>query len=1159
DKGRVGIATPSGSVSVDRGSHGLGLRSTDLLGETAASGYDTFLNANSGSRAGRSWLSTSDERNNVLEARDPANMVRGASYTSQLNRLDWFRDARNQLLDFDYDLQGNVTKITYPDGTFEAYTYELGEVKTHRNRRGQTKTYTYNLRGLLTSVVAPDETLTYGYDLRGNQTSANSSITGLITMEYNSRDYMIRIDYPGDQWFEYAYDAVGRRTSSTSSLGTTMIYAYDSVGRIWSITANGAALIAYTYDSAGRLASESRGNGTSTTYSYDVASRVTSVKHYAPGGALQAQYLYSNYDAFGNPRQMTTPAGSWNFTFDSTSQLTSIITPGGVSSNATYDPEGNRLSTVDGGVTTPYSVNNLNQYTAAGNETFTYDPDGNVLTRTIGGQVTGYSWNSSGQLIGISMPNGDVYAFQYDALGRRFKSLKNGVATRFVFDGSSLAGELDGNGVMQVRYLHGSGLVARQDAGAVGYYGFDATGHTRLITGSNGSVLNTYEYSPFGSIASMTETLPNRFRYVGKFGVSDDGAGLYHMGARYYDPVRGRFVSTDPVGLEGGDPSFYRYCGNQPVLRADPSGHFWWWVAVAVANGAVNVGVNGAANAIEGKDFFKDWEWAFAEGSAIGLATSGFAALGHVKKIDTFRKMSRYKNSKIKIGDGSLDMAMKWRSRLDDALISAREFGDDYFNRMFADLTLRNLGIDVINELNQRTIMDSFAENSARERLDGEDTEVINSWDPNEKNGPIGAGTEGWIAPDGTMTYTIRFENLPTATAAAYQVVVTDTLNPNLDISTMSLEDILVGQQTLGNLSGFQEGHFRVPLNGSNLLLDVTVAFDLATRKITWTLKAIDPLTGELPELDGFLPPNDQTGRGEGYVRFTIMPKAATPNGTVITNQGHIKFDLNPIIETNIWSNRIGTAVIDSKVQPLPATSPYIFPVTWTGTVTGGPSIASYDIFVSKDAEPYTLWKDNTTQTVAEFVGEGGRTYRFYSVATTTDGQVEQAPFGPDAQTTTSLMASSVESFVIVDGETLGGGLNELLISDNLYLSVLSNESTNSVVVEVSGRFYGQYAGLSRLRTQVELACSRPGTTQTVMLFNWQSNTWVSLDNRLGTDADQTLTLITNLSKGRFVNAQGQVKARVRWQPINDEEPTQDGWSGRLDRVRWELLPLRGG
>jgi len=100
---------------------------------------------------------------------------------------------------------------------------------------------------------------------------------------------------------------------------------------------------------------------------------------------------------------------------------------------------------------------------------------------------------------------------------------------------------------------------------------------------------------------------------------------------------------------------------------------------------------------------------------------------------------------------------------------------------------------------------------------------------------------------------------------------------------------------------------------------------------------------------------------------------------------------------------------VNSTVNPLPATESSIsFPVSWTGTPgTEDYPIAYYSIYVSNNDAPFTLWKHNTTATSGTFTGVNGDTYRFYSIATDTNGDVQATP-PPQATTTITVPAPAI-------------------------------------------------------------------------------------------------------------------------------------------------------
>jgi RHS repeat-associated protein len=111
------------------------------------------------------------------------------------------------------------------------------------------------------------------------------------------------------------------------------------------------------------------------------------------------------------------------------------------------------------------------------------------------------------------------------------------------------------------------------------FYHFDGIASTIGISDSSGNMVNKYAYDAFGKILNQEEGIPNPFKYVGGFGVMDEGNGLFYMRARFYDPEVGRFINKDPIGFAGGDFNLYAYVQNDPINFIDPLGlaRVDWW------------------------------------------------------------------------------------------------------------------------------------------------------------------------------------------------------------------------------------------------------------------------------------------------------------------------------------------------------------------------------------------------------------------------------------------------------------------------------------------------------------------------------------------------------------------------------------------------------
>src|SRR5690606_18591226 len=104
----------------------------------------------------------------------------------------------------------------------------------------------------------------------------------------------------------------------------------------------------------------------------------------------------------------------------------------------------------------------------------------------------------------------------------------------------------------------------------------DHLGNTRILLKEDGSVLETSDYYPFGlqvTRTGQTVTSPeNRYKYNGKELQTELGLGQCDYGARFYDPVIGRWNVVDPLAELGRRWSPYNYAFNNPNNLTDPDG-----------------------------------------------------------------------------------------------------------------------------------------------------------------------------------------------------------------------------------------------------------------------------------------------------------------------------------------------------------------------------------------------------------------------------------------------------------------------------------------------------------------------------------------------------------------------------------------------------------
>jgi RHS repeat-associated protein len=131
--------------------------------------------------------------------------------------------------------------------------------------------------------------------------------------------------------------------------------------------------------------------------------------------------------------------------------------------------------------------------------------------------------------------------------------------------------ETNQTGQMLAEYIYlGGQLLAMIKPGEAAYYFHnDHLGTPQVLTDGTGSVAWKAAYTPFGETVISIATVENPFRFPGQY--YDQETGLHYNYFRYYNPQTGRYITPDPIGLEGGI-NLFAYVGNNPVNWIDTFG-----------------------------------------------------------------------------------------------------------------------------------------------------------------------------------------------------------------------------------------------------------------------------------------------------------------------------------------------------------------------------------------------------------------------------------------------------------------------------------------------------------------------------------------------------------------------------------------------------------
>lgn len=553
--------------------------------------------------SGNDWSYSYDLLGRMISSTDP-DKGKTSSTFDDVGQTLTTTDARGKTLAYSYDALGRATARRSGSTTgalLASWSYDTvakGQVSSSTRHVGSNK--------YVTAVTGYDD----AYHATGQKVTLPASEGALAGSYTTAFAYLDSGDLlgvglpavgnlPAEDVLTY-YDAAGMPQSSGGENVYVANTRHTSTGEVEAMVLGNTRMFVVTNDwdpGTRRLNGISldqegvSGTDLAARYSYDAAGNVTAIDNRPTrSGAPARDTQCFSYDGLGRLTSAWTPSSASCGTAKSVAGLGG---PARYWTDYTYDPVGNRTSSTEhtaaGDVKATYSYpaaggarpHAVTKVTETGTEgsavsSFAYDASGNTTTRTVAGQTAqALTWDVEGELASVTQSGKPTASFVYTADGERLVRKQDGVTTVYLPGGQELT--LTAAGVKKAtRYYSWAGQTVAVRTGTtfddVSTLVNDHHGTASLsITNVSAKVTRRYQ-SPFGEARGTAPT-----GWSGDHGFLDkpaDSTGLTAIGARYYDPAIGRFVSVDPV-MDLADPQQwhgYAYAHSSPVTFSDPTG-----------------------------------------------------------------------------------------------------------------------------------------------------------------------------------------------------------------------------------------------------------------------------------------------------------------------------------------------------------------------------------------------------------------------------------------------------------------------------------------------------------------------------------------------------------------------------------------------------------